>query len=227
MATRRWVNSAVGVYRQLLAEQQAGGAAGAAGLRLWQAELCLALPAVPGSAASGNLCAAKLHTAATLRLWLPAGSALSPHHQQQQQMGLALLHTSALAMQSPHRGSVKSQVTQPAPLAGTPPGGELPHQSLTPHRQPASAAAVYEAADAGGWQQRWSQAVPAGSRQPLPAQATCQVMCTVCIQCVSVCPLICHADLAAEECDEVMEEYTEARRQARWELRGVVDWQIH
>jgi hypothetical protein len=147
-AVPTWKMHVVQLQLKPVAEQQAGGAVGAAGLRLWQAELSLALPSAPGSAASGSLCAARLHTAASLRLWLPAASALAPH--QQQQVGLALLHSSALALQSPHRGSVKSQVTQPPPMAGTPPGGELPHQSLTPHRQPASVTAVYEAADAGG-----------------------------------------------------------------------------
>lgn len=181
MATRKWVSSAVGVYRLLLAEQQAvsGSAATAAVQRFWQAELAVTLPAAVGSSSSLSTSAAVRQTSARmqpqstagLHTWLPVTAVAA---QQQQQFGAAHaagLHTGPARFFSiPHQDSVKSHLTQPAPLANVAPWeGQLPHQHLPTGGQvqrAGQASAQYEAAD-------------------------------------------------AEECDEVMEEYSQARQRVR------------
>lgn len=161
MASRRWAGTAVGVYRLLL-EQQAGAAAGAASRQLWQAELSLCLrPSSAAAAAAGG--SSSMHTAASLRLWLPAATqcvGLLPDAEERQRRreswrrqaaATAGLHGSAAAHAIHKESSVKSHLTQPPPLAGMQPfDTNVPHVG-TPHEhpRPASQAAQYEAADAG------------------------------------------------------------------------------
>lgn len=169
MATRKWGSSAVGIYR-LLVEQQAGSGVAAASRRLWGAELSLAAAAPRRSISSGN--SGAVNALAALAASQPGGlpglrGCLLPAAQGPQPC--AALHTATSRLFSMHQDSVKSHLTQPPPLAGVAPQGQLPHKSLPPgqHLRPAAgAAAEYEAAD-------------------------------------------------AEECDEVMEEYSEARRRVR------------
>ncbi|KAL4859684.1 Mitochondrial proton/calcium exchanger protein [Chlorella vulgaris] len=181
MATRKWVSSAVGVYRLLLAEQQAvgGSAATSAVQRFWQAEFAVTLQAAVGSSSSLSTSAAVRQTSARmqpqstagLHTWLPVTAAAA---QRQQQFGAAHaagLHTGPARFFSiPHQDSVKSHLTQPPPLANVAPWeGQLPHQHLPTGGQvqrAGQASAQYEAAD-------------------------------------------------AEECDEVMEEYSQARQRVR------------
>lgn len=156
MASRRWVGSAVGVYRLLL-EQQAT-TAGAAGRQLWQAELSLCLrPPGSSAAAAGSVAsstyAAQLHMAATLRAWLPAaasqagGAGLRPRPrppQQSQAQQAAGLH---------REDSVKSHLTPAPPLAGMHPwdSSHVPHRHAPQEHPRPVANHTYEAADAGGW----------------------------------------------------------------------------
>lgn len=158
MTSRRWVSSAMGVYRLLLEQQ----AAGTAGRQLWQAELSLRLrPAADSGCASlAGSAGAQLHTATMLRLRLPAASqalGLLPDVEQRQQrrerwrQQQALLHGSAAGASIHKESSVKSHLTQPPPLQGMAPwDGQVPHMG-EPHQQhrPASQAPQYEAADAG------------------------------------------------------------------------------
>lgn len=165
MATRKWVSSAVGVYRLLL-EQQSSGPAAAAARQLWQAEVSLALPAAAASSAGASTAAVRQHSAARLRTWLPAAAAPL------QQLGAAALHSGSTQLQSIHHDSVKSSLTQPPPLAKVAPWeGQLPHKHLPPGHHPRggqAAAAQYEAADAG--------TVPPRPRRSLPAASWC-VLC--------------------------------------------------
>ncbi|PRW58330.1 LETM1 and EF-hand domain-containing mitochondrial [Chlorella sorokiniana] len=173
MATRRWVGSALGVYRLLLEQQAAGGGAGAAAARqLWQAELSLALR--PSSTSSSGGAPAQLHTAVSLRAWLPAAAQAGagvlpsdlrqrrqPGEEQQQQARSFSLH---------REEPVRSQLTQRPPLQEMTPWDSLhvPHQHAPhgAHARPATGAAKYEEVD-------------------------------------------------KEDIDEVMEEYSEARRRVR------------
>lgn len=157
MASRRWVGSGLGLYRLLLEQQAATGGAGAAAARqLWQAELSLALR--PASASSGIGSTAQLHTAASLRAWLPAAAHVAagalhggdlrqrrqPGDQQQQQERPFSLH---------REEPVRSQLTQPPPLQEMHPwdSSHVPHQHAphVPHARSATAAAKYEEVDKG------------------------------------------------------------------------------
>lgn len=155
MASRRWVGSTVRIYRLLLEQQATGGGAGAAAARqLWQAELGLALQ--PSSVSSSSGTAAHLHTAVSLRTWLPAaaqaGAGVLPSDlrqrrrqgEEQQQVRPFSLH---------REEPVRSQLTQRPPLQEMSPWDSLhvPHQHAphAPHARPATGAAKYEEVDKG------------------------------------------------------------------------------
>ncbi len=150
------MGSAVGIYRLLLEQQAAAGGAGVAAARqLWQAELSLALR--PSSVSSSSGSAAQLHTAVSLRAWLPAvaqaGAGVlpsdlrrrrQPGQEQQQQARPFSLH---------REEPVGSKLTQRPPLQEMSPWDSLhvPHQHAphAPHARPATVAAKYEEVDKG------------------------------------------------------------------------------
>ena len=159
MASRRWVGSAVGIYRLLLEQQAAASGAGVAAARqLWQAELSLSLR--PSSVDS----AAQLHTAVSLRAWLPAAAqasagALPAGDLRQRRRGQAPAGGEAAQLQAArpfslhHEEPVRSALTQRPPLSELYPwdSSHVPHQHAPHdhHARPATAAAKYEEVDRG------------------------------------------------------------------------------
>ena len=234
---RRWPSSAARAY-SLLLEQQLGSAGYRAqlssssfGHQAASAAAGLRIVARSGGGGCGGAPrgAQLLHTsAAEARLWLPASSALLQFQQlaaQQAARGLVLLHSSNAGGSGPlrqsstlHAAPIKAQLTPAPPLSAIPPGGELPHQSLAPQHQRTAAAASataahYEAADAGGWERMGAVGgcggAPEHSTQG-PQWVPIRIQINPC--CARCCTALC---CAAEECDEVMEEYSEARRRVR------------
>lgn len=176
-SSQRWARGAAGVLR-LFVEQQGSSSAGlrlwqaelhSAASRSSTSNAVLEL--APATAR-------QIHTTTAERLWLPAAASaavdagaarqlacVGPHRRRRQQQGeraswggppqhggTAALHAASSQYTLHREEPVKSHLTAPAPMAGVSPWeAHLPHKHLPPHQhpRPASAAPLYEAADAG------------------------------------------------------------------------------
>ncbi|KAL4423518.1 hypothetical protein ABPG77_003651 [Micractinium sp. CCAP 211/92] len=186
-SSRRWARGAAGVYR-LLAEQH--GSSGA-GLRLWQAELRSAAASSSTPVALIELApgaARQLHTGSAEQMWLPAAA------------------HAAIDVGSGPRRRHRRQQGQQAAWDGPPQHGgaaalHAASSQFTLHREEPVKSHLTPPAPMAGVSP-WEAHLPHQHLPPHEHQRP-----------VSAAPQYEAAD--AEECDEVMEEYSEARRRVR------------